>query len=258
MNIHPSAIIDPSAQLHDSVEVGANTIIEGNTDIGEGCVIASGVRIYAGTRMGSNNRIDHGVALGCEPQDLGFNRACNSGLVIGSDNHFRENMNISRGSAEGKLTQIGNGNYFMSLTHVAHDCIFGDNNIMTQSAIIAGHCHVGNRCFISGLVAVHQNVNIGDFAMLAGLAKVVKDVPPYATADGNPATVIGTNVIAMRRAGFDQEARTAVKRAYKTIYHSGLGLAQALEKLESEPQTAEVENIIHFFKESRRGVTAHR
>ncbi|MDH5184970.1 MAG: acyl-[acyl-carrier-protein]--UDP-N-acetylglucosamine O-acyltransferase, partial [Gammaproteobacteria bacterium] len=179
-------------------------------------------------------------------------------LIIGDDNHFRENMNISRGSADGKMTHIGNHNYFMSLTHVAHDCVFGDNNIMTQSAIIAGLCHVGSHCFISGLVAIHQFVHIGDYAMVAGLAKIVKDVPPYATVDGNPATVIGTNVIAMRRAGFDQETRSAVKRAYKTIYHSGLGLGQALEKLEAEPQTSEVENIIRFFKESRRGVTAHR
>lgn len=258
MNIHPSAIIDPSAQLHDSVEVGANSIIEANTEIGEGSVIASGVRIYAGTRIGQHNRIDHGVALGCEPQDLGFDRNCNSGLVIGDHNQFRENMNVSRGSAEGKMTRIGSHNYFMSLTHVAHDCIFGDHNIMTQSAIIAGHCHVGNRCFISGLVAVHQNVNIGDYAMVAGLAKIVKDVPPYATVDGNPATVIGTNVVAMRRGGFDQEARSAVKRAYKTLYHSDMNLGQALQRLEAGPKTTEVETIIRFFKESRRGVTAHR
>ncbi|MDH5361341.1 MAG: acyl-ACP--UDP-N-acetylglucosamine O-acyltransferase [Gammaproteobacteria bacterium] len=258
MNIHPSAIVDPAAQIHDSVEVGANSIIEGNTVIGEGCVISSGVRIYAGTQIGRNNRIDHGVALGCEPQDLGFDRNCNSGLIIGDNNHFRENMNISRGSAEGKMTRIGNHNYFMSLTHVAHDCVFGDHNIMTQSAIIAGLCHVGNRSFISGLVAIHQFVHIGDFAMVAGLAKIVKDVPPYATVDGNPATVIGTNVIAMRRAGMDQETRNIVKRAYKTIYHSGLSLAQALERLESEPQTIELENIIRFFKQSRRGVTSHR
>lgn len=258
MNIHPSAIIDPTAQLHDSVEVGPHSIIEGNTEIGEGSVIASNVRIYAGTRIGQHNRIDHGVALGCEPQDLGFDRHCNSGLLIGDHNQFRENMNISRGSAEDKMTIIGNHNYFMSLTHVAHDCVFGDHNIMTQSAIIAGHCHVGDRCFISGLVAVHQNVNIGDYAMVAGLAKIVKDVPPYATIDGNPATVIGTNVVAMRRGGIDQETRSMVKRAYKTLYHSGLNMGQALEKLEAEPRSKEVDSIIHFFKQSRRGVTSHR
>ena len=258
MNIHPSAIIDPSASLHESVTVGPHSIIEGNTEIGEGTVIASNVRIYAGTRIGQHNRIDHGVALGCEPQDLGFDRNCNSGLVIGDHNQFRENMNISRGSKEGHMTRIGNHNYFMSLTHVAHDVVFGDRNVMTQSAIIAGHCHVGNRCFISGLVAVHQNVNIGDFAMVAGLAKIVKDVPPYATIDGNPATVIGTNVVAMRRAGIDQDTRSAIKRAYKTIYHSGLSLAQALEQLESEVHGCEIASIIEFFKQSKRGVTTHR
>ena len=258
MKIHPTASIDPKAELHESVTVGAYTVIEGDTIIDEGTVIGSGVRLYAHTRIGKGNRIDHGVALGCDPQDLGFDPAMSTGLVIGDHNTFRENMNISRGSKEGHNTVIGNHNYFMSLTHVAHDCVFGDNNIMTQSAIIAGHSHVGNRAFISGLVAVHQNVNIGDFAMVAGLAKIVKDVPPYSTVDGNPATVIGTNVVGMRRGGFSQEQRSAIKRAYKVLYHSGMNLSQALETLESEPQTAEVENIIRFFKDSRRGVTDHR
>ncbi|MBD3669918.1 MAG: acyl-ACP--UDP-N-acetylglucosamine O-acyltransferase [Gammaproteobacteria bacterium] len=258
MNIHPTAIVDPSAELHESVSVGPYTVIEGDTVIGEGTVIGSGVRIYAHTRIGQHNRLDHGVALGCEPQDLSFDRDCVSGLIVGDHNHFRENMNISRGSKEGHNTVIGHHNYFMSLTHVAHDCIFGDHNTMTQSAIIAGHSHVGNRAFISGLVAVHQNVSIGDYAMVAGLAKIVKDVPPFSTVDGNPATVIGTNVVGLRRGGFDQAQRSAIKRAYKTLYHSGMNLSQALETLEAEPMSEEVASIVRFFRESRRGVTDHR
>lgn len=258
MNIHPTAVIDPKAELHDSVSVGAYSIIEADTHIDEGTVIGSGVRIYAHTRLGKHNRLDHGVALGCDPQDLGFDPAMPTGLIVGDNNTFRENMNISRGSKEGSNTIIGNHNYFMSLTHVAHDCVFGDHNVMTQSAIIAGHSHVGNRAFISGLVAVHQNVNIGDYAMVAGLAKIVKDVPPYSTVDGNPATVIGTNVVGLRRGGFNQEQRSAIKRAYKLIYHSGMNQSQALEQLAAEPQSPELDTIIRFFRDSRRGVTDHR
>lgn len=258
MNIHASALVDPSALLHESVVVGPNCIIEAHTEIGEGCTLAGGVRVCVGTRMGRDNHLSQGVTLGCEPQDLGFDRSCNSRLIIGDHNHFRENMNISRGSKEGTATRIGHHNYFMSLTHVAHDCVIGDNNIITQSAIIAGHCHIGNRCFISGLAAVHQFVHIGDFAMVAGLSKVVKDVPPYAMADGNPATIIGTNVIALRRAGFDQEARSLIKRAYRIVYRSKLGLKEALEKLEAEPQTDELKKILEFVKGSKRGLTAHR
>jgi len=256
--IHPTAIIETGARLHPSVRVGAFSIIEAGVAIGEGCVIESGVRIFSGTRLGKGNRICHGVTLGCEPQDLSFTPEKSKPLTIGDDNHFKEGVNISRGVKTDEGTVIGNGNYFMCGFHAGHDCRFGDNNIFGANSTLAGHVGIGNNTFISGLVAIHQFCLVGDNAMIAGCAKIVKDIPPYTIADGNPARIAGLNVVGLRRGGFSAATRKAIKQTYKILYHSGLNTSQALEQLQQEPVCAEAEKIIHFFEQSERGVTAHR
>lgn len=258
MAIHPTALVDPRAQLHDSVEVGPYSIIEAAVVIGRGCKIESSVRIFQGTRMGENNRVYHGTVLGCEPQDLGFSTEKSRPLIIGSNNHFKEGVNISRGVKTEGGTQVGDNNYFMCGFHAGHDCHLGNHNVFGSNSTIAGHVELGDRIFISGLVAIHQFCFIGDYAMMAGCSKVVKDIPPYVTCDGNPARVVGLNSIGLRRAGIPADSRAAIKQAYKTIYHSDLNISQALAVLKANAATSETETIIRFFEQSERGVTTHR
>ena len=259
MKIHPTAIIDPKAELHESVEVGPYSIIEGDVQIGEGSWIESCVKIYSGTRIGKFNKFHHTAIIGGPPQDLGFKLETKTYTIIGDNNTFREGIIVHRATKEGGATKFGNRNYLMGQTHVAHDCVMGDDNIIVLNGQLAGHCHVGNKVFISGLVGVHQFCNVGDYSMLAGCSKIVKDVPPYVTIDGNPATVIGLNSIGLKRAGFSPETRDKIKHAYKVLYHSKLNTRNALAALKAENDpSAEVQGIIRFFEESERGVTDHR
>jgi UDP-N-acetylglucosamine acyltransferase len=257
-NIHPTAIIHPDAKLDDSVVVGPYSIIDHDVEIGANCVISSQARIYQGTRMGSDNRVDHGAVIGCEPQDLSFDASVPTKLIIGNHNIFREHANVSRGSQTDKSTVIGDHNYLMATFHVGHDCIIGDHNILTHGTVLAGHILVGHHVFVSGVAAIHQFCQVGDHSMTAGCSKVVKDIPPYAVVDGNPATVIGVNSIGLKRAGFDAATRKKIKNAYQTLYKKKMNLSQALKTLEQEVDCPEVANILAFYHRSQRGITGHR
>jgi len=256
--IHPTAIVDQSADIHKSVEIGPFSIIEAGVVIGEGCHVESNVRIYSGTRIGRNNRICNGTMLGCEPQDLTFLAENSKPLLIGDDNHFKEGVNISRGVKTDAGTLIGDNNYFMGNFHAGHDCIIGNNNVLGHGSVLAGHVTINDNAFISGLAAIHQFTYIGSRVMIAGCAKIVKDIPPYTIGDGNPARISGVNSIGLRRAGFPPEARKMIKRTYKRIYQSGENISQALAALDNEPQIPEVTDIIRFFQRSTRGVTTYR
>ncbi len=258
MAIHPMAIVDDGAKRHPSVEVGPFTIIDDGADIGEGTVIGSGVRIHGHTRIGRDNQIFDGAVLGALPQDTGFDPATDSYLTIGDNNVLREGVNISRAKVEGASTRLGDHNFFMCNVHLGHDCDFGSHIIIAPGTVVGGHVEVADRAFISGVVAVHQFCRIGELAMIAGGTKVVKDIPPFAMADGNPATLIGNNVVGLRRNGFDATRRQAIKHCYKTLFKSGLNLSTAIERLKGEEHGAEVTSILNFFTESQRGVTAHR
>lgn len=259
MKIHPTAIIDPKAELHMSVEIGPYCIIEKDVIIGEGTKIDSHCRIHSGARIGKFNKFYSGVAFSGIPQDLGFKPETVTYLEIGDHNTLRENCIFHRATKDGGTTKIGNHNFFMGNIHIAHDCIVGDNNIMVQNSMLAGHVVMGNNIFVSGLTGIHQFTRVGDYAMVAGLAKIVKDIPPYCMIDGNPASVIGLNSVGLKRSGLSVDARKEIKRVYKIIYNSGLNTRQALEELNKETtHIAEVKYIMDFFKNSKRGVTDHR
>lgn len=258
MKIHPSAVIDPSAKIHESVEIGPFTVIEPDVEIGEGTIIESNVRIYQYTKIGKNNRVFHTASLGGVPQDLGFDRNTVTYLQIGDNNTIREGVTIHRATKPGKATILGNRNFIMAQVHIAHDCVLGDDIAIVTNGQIAGHVHVGNKAFIS-VAAVHQFAKVGEYTMLAGYAKVVKDVPPFCLIDGNPATIIGLNAVGMKRAGFSSEIRNKIKQTYKTIYHSGMNVKQAIAKLKEENDpTPEVKRIVEFVENSDRGITDHR
>lgn len=259
MKIHPTAIIDPKAELAEDVTVGPYSIIEADVKIGKGTILESCVRIHSGTRMGENNHIFHSATIGGIPQDLGFKPGTNSYVEIGNNNIIREGFVFHKGSKEGTATKIGNHNYLMGNGHLAHDVEFGDHNIMVQNSIIAGHVKVSHHVFISGLVGVHQFCHVGEYSMLAGCSKIVKDVPPFTTIDGNPATIIGLNSIGLKRAGFSAATREKIKHAYKIVYHSKLNVSAAIKQLkeENDPDEA-VRRIIDFIESSDRGITDHR
>ena len=258
MNIHPTAIIEQGAKLHESVKVGPYSIIESGAVIGEGCVIESNVRIYSATRMGQHNRACHGVTLGSEPQDLSYTPEKSKPLTIGDHNHFKEGVNISRGLKTDHGTIIGNHNYMMAYSHVGHDCIVGDHNVFVNAAGLAGHVEMEHHIFLSGHTATHQFCRIGAYAMVAGVTGVAQDVPPYVVADGHRAEIVGLNAVGLKRNRFSPQQRNAIKRAYKTIYKSGLKPAEALEKLKADNPTEETLHIIRFFEASNRGVISHR
>ncbi len=255
--IHPTAIIEDGAELHPSVCVGPYSIVEAGAVIGEGCVIDSNVRIYATTRMGSFNRVCHGATIGVEPQDLGYKPGKDKPLVIGDHNHFKEYVNISRGHYVTQGTVIGNHNYLMAFCHVGHDCSVGDHNIFTNTAGLAGHVRTEHHIYLSGQVAVHQFCHIGAYVMVAGLSGVSRDVPPFVTANGQRAVISGLNLVGLRRNGFDQAQRSAIKRAYRVLYKSNLKREEALQLLREEHDSAEVRHIIAFVEASERGLLSY-
>ncbi|MBK5964615.1 acyl-[acyl-carrier-protein]--UDP-N-acetylglucosamine O-acyltransferase [Thiocystis minor] len=254
MRIHPTAIIEDGARLHESVTVGPYSIVESGAVIGEGCRLESCVRIYANTRMGAENRVCHGATLGSEPQDLSYTPDKARPLVIGDRNHFKEGVNISCGIKSEEGTRIGDDNYWMTFSHAGHDCVVGNRNIFANTATLAGHVEVGDRVFLSGQVAVHQFCRIGSYAMVAGVTGVAQDVPPFALADGHRARILGLNVVGLRRNGFSQEQRKRIKEVYRLVFRSGLRLAEALVRAEHEFPGPETEQIVQFIQSSRRGL----
>lgn len=254
MSIHPTAIIEPGADLHPSVKVGPYSIVESGAVIGEGCVIDSNARVYGPARLGRNNRICHGATIGSEPQDLGYSRDKAKPLIIGDNNHFKEGVNISHGIKEAHGTVIGDNNYFMAFSHVGHDCLVGDHNIFANTATIGGHVEMGHHIFLSGHVAVHQFCRIGAYVMVSGVCGVAQDIPPFALASGSRARFSGLNLVGLRRNGFDQERRTAIKRAYRLLYSDGAGREAALQQWLEEFPSEDIRYILEFLKTSKRGL----
>jgi UDP-N-acetylglucosamine acyltransferase len=259
MKIHPTAIIDSSAEIHESVEIGPYSVIGKNVVIGEGSKIETCVRVFDGAKIGKNNRIKHSAALGGDPQDISFDPRVPSFVEIGDDNFLGEFFTLHRSTKEGMSTKIGNKCFLMENVHVAHDCTLEDGIIMVHCAAFSGHVYAEKNAFISGLTAIHQFCRIGTHAMVAGCSKIVKDIPPYSTVDGNPASVIGLNSVGLKRAGFSPEKRNQIKHAYTLLFHSNINTTKAIEEIKKEGNlSAEVRHIISFFENSERGVTDHR
>ncbi|NCA69045.1 MAG: acyl-[acyl-carrier-protein]--UDP-N-acetylglucosamine O-acyltransferase [Sphingobacteriia bacterium] len=256
MTIHPTAIIEDGALVHETASIGAYSIIESGAVIGPGCRIDSCVRIFGVTHMGAHNRVCHGATIGAEPQDLGFRPESARPLIIGDHNHFKESVNISCGCKTAAGTRIGSHNYLMAFAHVGHDSVMGDHNIFANTATLGGHVEIGNRTFLSGHVAIHQFCRVADFVMVSGGTSVTQDVPPFVLVDGHRARYLGLNVVALRRAGFSQEQRNQIKAVYRLVFRSGLRLAEALVRAEQEYPGPETRQIVQFIESSRRGIVS--
>jgi UDP-N-acetylglucosamine acyltransferase len=254
--IHATAIIDPGAELDANVEVGPYSIIRQNVSIGAGTVIGSHVNIEPYVTIGQDCHIFQNAAIGAAPQSLKF-KGEQTDVKIGRGTIIREFVTIHRGTEfGGGLTEVGEENFLMAYTHIAHDCITGKKVIFANNATLAGHIVVGDNATIGGLVAIHQFVRIGDYAYVGGKSAVVKDIPPYVIASGDRAKLHGLNSVGLKRHGFSTETLSLLKKAYRIIFRIGITLNEAIERVKAEvEQIPEVVNLIDFIKSSRRGIT---
>jgi UDP-N-acetylglucosamine acyltransferase len=256
--IHPTALIDPLANLHPSVEVGAYAIIEGPVRLGEGVRVEAHAQVIGQTTVGADCRIGRGAIIGGDPQDLGFDPKTSSGVVLGERNQIREHVTIHRGSKPGSMTRMGQDNYLMAGAHLAHDVVLGDKNILANAALLAGHVQVGSHTFIGGGAGFHQFIRLGDHCIIQGNGRYTQDIPHFCSAHGNN-VIAGMNIIGMRRSGFTAADRAAVKAAFDLLYRSGLNLSQALAQAERQSWAEPAERFIHFFRNpSRKGVARLR
>ncbi len=253
--IHPTAIVDPSAKIGKGTSVGPYTIIEKDVVLGENNEIGPRVFIATGTTLGHGNKVHMGAVIGHEPQDLAY-RGTVSFTKIGDRNTIREYATIHRGTKENSSTEIGNDNYFMAYSHIAHTCKVANRVILVNNASLTGYCEVGDGAFLSGFVGLHQFSKIGTLAIISALTAVNKDIPPYMMAGGRPAVVQGINVVGLRRAGFAPDVRMEIKEAYKLLYKSGLNITQALEKIKDSLKSPQVKVLVDFIENSDRGIAS--
>ncbi|MDN8580783.1 acyl-ACP--UDP-N-acetylglucosamine O-acyltransferase [Eikenella corrodens] len=253
--IHPTAIIDPKAELDSSVKVGAYTIIGPNVQIGAGSEIGPHAVIEGHTTIGENNRIFQFASLGAIPQDKKY-RGEPTRLIIGNSNTIREFTTFNLGTVTGiGETRIGDDNWIMAYCHLAHDCVIGSHTIFANNASLAGHVTIGDYVILGGYTLVFQFCQIGDYAMTAFAAGVHKDVPPYFMAAGYRAEPAGINSEGMRRNGFTPEQITNVKNAYKALYRQGLSYEEARSQIAQAAETApELAVLRDFLADSQRSI----
>lgn len=253
--ISPHAIVEAGAQIGANVSIGPFCYIGNDVIIGDDCEIMSHVVIKGPTRIGKGNRFFQFASIGEECQDLKYAGEPTE-LVIGDNNVFRESCTIHRGTIQdSSLTSIGSNNLFMAYTHVAHDCVVGSHCILANNASIAGHVHVGDWAIIGGMTGVHQFCHIGEHSFISASSFVVKDVPPFVMASGDPAKPFGLNSEGLKRRGFDTELILNIKRAYKTVYRQGLSVDSAIGELsEKAKNTPQIKSFIDFISHSSRGI----
>lgn len=254
--IHPTAIIDPCAQIDANVTIGPYAIVKSDVHIGSGTTIGPYTTIEKYVTIGENCQIFPYAAIGCAPQDLKFHGE-KTYLKIGRGSIIREFVTINRGTeAGGGVTEVGEENYLMAYTHIAHDCKTGKQVILANNSTLAGHIIIGDNVTVGGLVAIHQFVQIGDFAYIGGKSAVVKDIPPYVIAAGDRATLHGLNNVGLKRHKFPKSTLQELKKAYRIFFRIGLTVKQASERVKAETeQIPEVKNFIEFIVTSNRGVT---
>jgi UDP-N-acetylglucosamine acyltransferase len=252
--IHPTALIDPSAQLGDAVEIGPWAIVGPNCTLGNGVQLSARATLERNVRLGERVHVGIGAILGGDPQDLKY-RGEETWVEIGDDTAIREYATINRATSHSVTTRVGKGCFLMSYVHLAHDCEVGDHVIISNGTQLAGHVHVEDRAIISGLCAVHQFARIGRHSFTGGCSRVSQDVPPYVRAVGNPIKLFGLNSVGLQRSGFDESVVKALKQAYRFCFRSDLNLSQGIEKARAEMEIIpEVDHFLTFIEASQRGV----
>jgi UDP-N-acetylglucosamine acyltransferase len=255
VEVHPSAVVHPSARLADGVSVGPYCVIGAQAEIGEGTWIGAHVVIDGRIRIGRRNRIFHFASLGAPPQDKKY-AGEDTAVEIGDDNTIREYVTINRGTThDAGITRLGNENWVMAYVHFAHDCQIGNKAIFANACQLAGHVSVGDWAIFGATTLVHQFVHIGAHAFTGMGTYLPQDLPPYVTAAGNMARPYGINSEGLKRRGFAPETINALKRAYRTLYRRGLALEEARAELEAQARDCpQVGEILRFLSGSKRGI----
>ena len=247
--IHPTAVIHPLANLHPTVQIGPYAIIGENVKIGADTSIGAHVVIEGPTEIGVGNRIFAGAIIGSEPQDLKY-KGGESWVKIGNYNQIREYVTINRATGEDEVTQLGDHNLLMAYAHVAHNCIIENEVIIANSVALAGHIHIESKARISGVLGVHQFVHIGSLAMVGGMSRIERDVPPFAIVEGNPDRVRSLNLIGLQRSGLSEEDLSQLKKAFRLIYRSEMSFTEALKQLELVSENPFVQHFYNFLHDS--------
>lgn len=253
MSIHPTAIIDPRAEIHMEAEIGPYVVIDGPVRIARRTRVMAHAYLTGWTEIGEDNEIHPGVVLGDAPQDKAYHGE-ESYLKIGDDNIFREYVQVHRGTAAGSSTVIGNHNFLMASAHVGHNCRLGDHVVIANGALVGGYVEVGDHAFISGNCVVHQFVRVGKLSLMRGLSGASRDVPPYSIVDWQH-RVRGVNVVGLKRVGFEERRIREIKEAFRVLFRKGRNLSLAIKELESNGDPSpEVISLLEFIKSSKRGV----
>jgi len=255
-NISPLASVSPKAILGDNIEIGPFAFVDDDVEIGDGCKIFPHATIFQYVKMGKNCQIYPGAVVGAVPQDLKFEGEVTS-VEIGDNVTIRECATINRGTkASGKyVTKVGNDTLIMSYSHVAHDCVIGNHCILVSYVGLAGETVVDDWAIIGGGSKAHQFSKIGCHAMVGGMSRINKDVPPYALCGHDPLSYVGVNIVGLRRRGFSSDAIRSIKDIYDTIYYAGLNISDGCAKVEAGfPQSEERDTILEFIRSSKRGI----
>ena len=253
--IHPTALVDPKAELASGVQIGPYAVIGEGARIGRATRIGPHVVIEGRVEIGERCEISAGVVVGTPPQDLKYQEGTLSGVRIGNENRIREYVTIHRASVEGSWTTIGDGNFIMAASHIAHDCRVGNGVVLVNYCGLSGFVEVEDRAVVGGLAGLHQFCRVGTMAYVGGYARVAQDIPPYFIAEGNPAEARAVNVVGLRRNDVPPEIRLDLQRAFKILYRSGLNRTQALERIKSQiTMSDEVAHLIEFIESSKRGI----
>ena len=257
--IHPTAVINKNAQIHPTVKIQPYAVIGSQVSIGANTVVGSHAIIDGLTTIGRDNQIFPGAAIGLEPQDLKY-KGANSEVIIGDRNRIREYVTINRATDEGEATVIGDDNLLMAYSHVAHNCMIGNEVVIANGVAIAGHVHVESMAIISGVLGIHQFVHIGTMAMVGGMSRISRDVPPYMMVEGNPARVRSLNLVGLKRRGFSKSEISQLKHAFRTLYRQQLPMEEAIARLDQETDDPHVKHLQKFMQfslqDNRRGLIA--
>jgi len=252
--IHPTALVDPEAELGDGVTIGPWAMVGPRVRIGDGTVVGPGVLIERNTTVGRECRLHKGAVLGTDPQDLKYDGE-DTRLTVGDRTVIREYATLNRGTTASGMTSVGDDCLLMAYTHVAHDCRVGNNVVLSNAVNMAGHVEIQDWAIVGGLTPIHQFVRIGTHAFVGGQSRISQDVVPYCRVAGIPAKIYGLNSVGLERRGFAPETRAALKKAYRLLFQSKMnvseGLAQAREELDPVP---EVTRLLDFVESSERGI----
>jgi len=257
--IHPTAIIEPTAQLGADVTIGAYAYVGGTVVLGEGTVIHHHGTVEGNTALGRHCEVFPFAAIGTKTHDLKF-KGGNPGVRAGDRNVFREYTTVHCATKDGAFTVLGNDNVILAYSHVAHDCVIGHHLVMSSQSALAGHVILEDHVNIGWGTGVHQFCRVGAFAMLGAMSKIVQDVPPFLIADGNPAAIRSINKVGLERAGFTAEQIERIKQIHRILFREGFNRAQALEELRKHPQAGseEFKRMFAFAAASERGMMPGR